>query len=71
MSGARAVAQRILARGAPLAPYARHALVNGRAGVVVGRGPKPISVVSFAIEAGRITQIDVVIDPAKLPTLDR
>ena len=71
ISGARAVADRILVRGAPFAPYARQALVNGNAGVVVGRGPRPISVVAFAIEAGRITQIDVVIDPAKLPTLDR
>jgi RNA polymerase sigma factor (sigma-70 family) len=69
VTGARAVAEQILARGSRLAPLARHAIVNGAAGVVVGPGPKPISVVGFAIEGGRITAIDLIVDPAKLPEI--
>jgi RNA polymerase sigma factor (sigma-70 family) len=69
VTGARAVAEQILARGSRFAPLARHAIVNGAAGVVVGPGPRPISVVGFAIEGGRITAIDLVLDPAKLPEI--
>ena len=69
LSGAKAVADQILARGTRFAPFARPAIVNGSAGAVVGRGPKPFGVVAFTIEHDRITAIDLVIDPAKLPTL--
>jgi RNA polymerase sigma-70 factor (ECF subfamily) len=64
--GAAAVAERILARGTPLAPFARPAIVNGGAGVIVMPGRKPIAVVGFTIVGGRIAEIDLVADPAKL-----
>jgi RNA polymerase sigma factor (sigma-70 family) len=64
--GAPAVAERILARGTRLAPHARPALVNGAAGAVVGREDRPFAVVGFTVVGGRITEIDVVIDPEKL-----
>jgi RNA polymerase sigma-70 factor (ECF subfamily) len=63
------VAAQILERGAPLAPYARPALVNGNAGLIVVPHEKPIAVVGFVIAGGRIAEIDLVADPAKLPDL--
>jgi len=66
VTGAEEVARTILARGSRLAPYARPAIVNGNAGVIVVPGEKPIAVVSFSVAGGRIVEIDLVADPAKL-----
>ena len=66
ISGADAVARQILQRGSPLAGFARPALVNGAAGAVVGVGDRPFAVVSFTVADGRIAEIDVIADPAKL-----
>jgi RNA polymerase sigma-70 factor (ECF subfamily) len=66
VAGAEAVARRVLTRGAPLARHARPAIVNGNAGVIVVPGSRPIAVVGFAIEGGRIVEIDVIANPAKL-----
>jgi RNA polymerase sigma-70 factor (ECF subfamily) len=66
VEGAAAVAQQVLARGSRFAPFARPAIVNGAAGVVVAPGRKPIAVVGFTVAAGRIAEIDVIADPAKL-----
>jgi RNA polymerase sigma-70 factor, ECF subfamily len=67
--GARAVAQRILARGSRLAPFARPAIVNGDAGVIVVRDGRPFAVVAFAVAAGRVVEIDLYADPARLRRL--
>jgi RNA polymerase sigma factor (sigma-70 family) len=57
--GADRVARRVLARGTPLAPLARRAIVNGAAGAVVpGR-----AVVGFTVVDGRIAAIDLVLGP--------
>ena len=64
--GAEAVARQVLARGASFAPHARPALVNGAAGAVVVLGGKPFAVVGFIVARGRIAEIDLVADPAKL-----
>jgi len=64
--GARPVAERILARGSRLAPHARPAIVNGNAGVIVVPGNVPVAVVGFAVAEGRIVEIDLIADPAKL-----
>jgi RNA polymerase sigma factor (sigma-70 family) len=69
ITGASEVAEAILARGARFAPHARPAIVNGNAGAIVVPGKKPIAVVSFNVADGRITEIDLVADPAKLPAL--
>jgi len=69
IEGADAVAAQILERGAPLAPHARPAIVNGNAGVIVVPHEKPIAVVGFVIAGGRIAEIDLVADPTKLPDL--
>ena len=60
--GAEAVARRVLARGTPLAPLARPAIVNGAAGALVGPVDAPIAVVGFTVVDGRIAAIDLVTD---------
>jgi len=69
IEGAEKVARRVLRRGARLASYARPAIVNGNAGVVVLPGKNPIAVVAFTVEHGRIAEIDLVANPAKLAHL--
>jgi RNA polymerase sigma-70 factor (ECF subfamily) len=66
VEGAEAVAAQVLERGSPFAAYARPAIVNGTAGVIVVPGKKPIAVVGFTVSDGRIAEIDVIADPAKL-----
>ena len=67
--GAEAVARQVLERGSRFAGFARPAVVNGAAGVVVAPGAKPIAVVGFTVSRGRITEIDVIADPDKLRSL--
>ena len=64
--GAAAVARQVLERGTPLAPSARSAIVNGAAGAVVEVAGRPFAVVGFTVVRGRIAEIDVIADPAKL-----
>jgi RNA polymerase sigma-70 factor (ECF subfamily) len=66
VEGADSVARRVLERGRPLAGLARPALVNGGAGLVVGRPGQPIAVVSFTIAGDRIAAIDLITDREKL-----
>jgi RNA polymerase sigma-70 factor (ECF subfamily) len=68
--GAEDVARTILAQGSRFAPYARPAIVNGNAGVVVVPATKPIAVVGFTVAGGRIVEIDLVADPVKLRRID-
>jgi len=68
--GAESVARRVLARGSRLAPHARRAIVNGNAGFVVVPGTKPIAVVGFTVEKGRIVEIDLIATPDKLAGVD-
>ena len=69
VEGAEAVAAQILERGSPLAAHARPAIVNGTAGVIVIPRDTPVAVVAFAVVGGRIAEIDVIADPAKLRQL--
>ena len=66
VEGAEPVARRVLERGRPLAGLARPALVNGAAGLVVGRPDRPLAVVGFTIAGGHIVAIDLITDPEKL-----
>ena len=69
IEGAEAVAGRVLREGRPFAGLARHALVNGSAGLLVGKPGKPIAVVSFTIAHNRIAAIDLITDRDKLRRL--
>jgi RNA polymerase sigma factor (sigma-70 family) len=64
--GAEAVARQVLSRGARFAGFARPALVNGSAGLVVVPVDRPFAVVGFTVSDGRILEIDLVADPEKL-----
>lgn len=66
LRGAEAVARTLLARSPSFAPACRPALVNGRPGFVVGWPGTVLGVVAFRIAHGRITEVDIIGDPAKL-----
>jgi RNA polymerase sigma-70 factor, ECF subfamily len=67
VTGATAVAEQILARAPRFARFARPAIVNGAAGLVVVPDERPIAVIGFSISGDRIVELDLVADPAKLP----
>jgi RNA polymerase sigma-70 factor (ECF subfamily) len=50
-------------------PLMRPALVNGAAGAVVATSRRALSVMAFTVTAGRIIQIDVLMDPERLAGL--
>ena len=64
--GAADVARTTLRRGARFAQFARPAVVNAAAGLVIAPGPRPIAVIGFTVAEGRIVEIDLVADPDKL-----
>ena len=68
ITGAPAVARQILARGSRFAGQARPAIVGGAAGVIVGPPERPFAVVGFTVSRGRIVEIDLIVDPDKLPS---
>jgi RNA polymerase sigma factor (sigma-70 family) len=70
INGARAVAGQALSFG-QFSPFARPALINGVAGVVVVAGGRTLSVMAFTVAGGRIVEIDVLADPARLTQFDR
>jgi RNA polymerase sigma-70 factor (ECF subfamily) len=67
--GAEPVARVVLARGTPMAPYGRPAIVEGRPGAVVVLDDHVAAVVAFTIEGGRVLEMDLLVDPARLVTL--
>jgi RNA polymerase sigma factor (sigma-70 family) len=67
--GARAVAEQALVFSG-LFPFVRPAVVNGAAGVVVAPHGRPFSVMGFTVRGGKIVEIDVLADPARLEQLE-
>jgi RNA polymerase sigma factor (sigma-70 family) len=67
--GARAVAEQALTFRR-LARFARPALVNGAAGAIAARRGRPLTVIGFTIRNGKIAEIDILADPARLRQLD-
>jgi RNA polymerase sigma-70 factor (ECF subfamily) len=68
-TGAAAVAEQVLARAPRFVSFARPAVVNGSAGLIVVPRDRPIAVLSFTIANDRIVEIDLVADPDKLRAL--
>jgi RNA polymerase sigma-70 factor, ECF subfamily len=66
VSGAAAVAKLVLARAPTFAQFARPAIVNGAAGLIVVSRERLIAVIGFTVSAGRIVELDLVADPDKL-----
>ena len=65
--GAEAVAREVLASAPRFIRGVRPAIVNGSAGAVFGDPAHPAGVISMTVVDGRIVEIDIVADPAKLP----
>jgi RNA polymerase sigma-70 factor (ECF subfamily) len=63
--GAEAVAHEA-GRWASMAPLSRPAVVNGVAGAIIGRPGRPFAVAAITVVDGLITEMDFVLDPAKL-----
>ena len=68
--GAAAVAEQALSFGRRYGQFARPALVNGAAGVVAAARGRPVSVLGFTVRGGKIAEINILADPARLRQLD-
>jgi RNA polymerase sigma factor (sigma-70 family) len=70
--GAAAAAEQVLATGgfARFAQQVQPAMVNGAAGVVLAAEGRPFAVVGFTVRHGKIAEIDIFSDPARLRRLD-
>jgi hypothetical protein len=44
--------------------------VNGAAGIVAADQRRPVSVLGFTVRGGKIAEIDILADPARLRQLD-
>jgi RNA polymerase sigma-70 factor (ECF subfamily) len=66
--GSRAVAGQALAYSR-LGLVVRTALVNGAAGVVSFRDGQPFAVLAFTVTGGKVVEIDILADPARLRQL--
>jgi ketosteroid isomerase-like protein len=69
LRGARAVAKQALAFS-QRARSVRPALVNGTAGVVADTGGRLLAVMGFTVRGGKIVEIDILADPARLRRFD-
>jgi RNA polymerase sigma factor (sigma-70 family) len=67
--GTQAVVGQV-ANFARLARFARPVLVNGAAGFVVAPRGRPVAVAGFTVAHGKIVEIDLLADPARLSALD-
>ena len=70
VAGVGPVAEVLRSRVATFAPLGRPIVVNGGPGVIVGTPDHVIAVVGFTVANGRIREIDIIGDPAKLQGLD-
>lgn len=57
-------------RFAPLGRFARPVLVNGAPGFLVARDGEPIALMAVTVKGGKVTEMDVLSDPARLRQLD-
>jgi RNA polymerase sigma-70 factor (ECF subfamily) len=57
-------------RFAPLGRFARQVLVNGAPGFLVVRDGEPLALMAVTVQDGKITEMDVLADPARLARLD-
>lgn len=66
MHGSEAVANTFKGR----AQAARLALADGNVGLVFAPGAKPMAVIDFVIEDGRIVEVNLLADPAVIAALE-
>ena len=65
-AGAAAVAGHVLSTAPRFVNLAQPVLVNGEAGALFGTHDDPVAVIGFTIAGGRIAELNLVADPAKL-----
>ena len=66
LAGAGAVAGHVLSTAPRFVNLAQPVLVNGEAGALFGTHDDPVAVIGFTIAGGRIAELNLVADPAKL-----
>ena len=66
LAGSGAVAGHVLSTAPRFVSLARPVLVNGEAGALFGTHDDPVAVIGFTIVGGRIAELNLVADPAKL-----
>jgi RNA polymerase sigma-70 factor (ECF subfamily) len=66
VKGAADVAEQVLSRAPAFARFARPAIVNGAAGLIVVSHDRLIAVLGFTVSDDRIVELDLVADPDKL-----
>jgi RNA polymerase sigma factor (sigma-70 family) len=66
LTGSGAVAGHVLRTAPRFVNLARPVLVNGEAGALFGTHHNPVAVIGFTIVGGRIAELNLVADPAKL-----
>ena len=66
LAGSGPVARRVLGTAPRFVNLARPVLVNGEAGALFGTHDDPIAVIGFTIVGGRVAELNLVADPAKL-----
>ena len=69
LTGAGPVARRVLGTAPRFVNLARPVLVNGEAGALFGTHDDPIAVIGFTVVGGRVAELNLVADPAKLQHL--
>jgi RNA polymerase sigma-70 factor (ECF subfamily) len=70
ISGAEDVARYARDQGSRFATLCHPALVNGVPGLVIQTPRGPIGAVGFTVTQGRISTIDLILDPSKLHTIE-
>jgi RNA polymerase sigma-70 factor, ECF subfamily len=69
LAGAHEVAPEVVAQGPRFAASCHPALVNGAVGIIVRPGSTIIGVAALTVIDDRITEIDLILDPRKLASL--
>lgn len=67
--GAPQVAKLVLTRGAPFAHLGRPVLVDGRPGILAAAPGQTYALVAFTIAGERVTEMELLVDPARLAQL--
>jgi RNA polymerase sigma factor (sigma-70 family) len=57
-------------RFAPLGRFARPVLVNGGPGFLIARDGEPLALMALTVHDGKVTEMDILADPARLAALD-
>ncbi|MGC1804694.1 MAG: RNA polymerase subunit sigma-70, partial [Mycobacterium sp.] len=50
--------------------HVRRAVVNGAAGAVIFVDGRPTAIMGFVVRGGRVAEIDVLADPARIARID-